>query len=509
VILRGRISRGLVEEISRIKREPEWMLRLRLRALELFESLPTPQWLRGVEDLDLDQISAYVSSGSPRAESWSELPDYMRKYYERLGIPELEARFLSGLTAVLDSETVYSRMKEYLEKLGVILLPMEEAVQRYPDLVREHFSRVFPPSDHKFAALHTALWSGGAFVYVPKGVRVPQPIEAYFIIGGSLEGQFEHTLIVADEGSELTFIEGCSAPMLKNYSFHDGMVEIHALRGSRVKFITVQNWSRNVINFNNKRAIAEEGATVEWVEGSIGSRVTYTYPSTILRGRGSRTSNVVVGIANGPYLKDTGSKVIHAAPDTRSSIVSKNISNGGGVNVYRGLVRMLRGATNSVSHVECSSLIMDKASKAHTYPHVQLEEPTASASHEATTSRLTEDQLFYLRSRGLKEGEAKSLIVLGFLQDVMQDLPIEYVSVLTKVMQVEFSEVGGLGRDPRRGTRVPEDLGLPHRQALHRLERVRALLIRCLPVLGGWLLLSSRGGCPDRGDAAGLPDAGS
>ena len=443
--LRGRIERGMVEEISRMKREPDWMLRLRLRALDEFERIPYPRWVTGVDGLNLEEISTYVSPDAQRAGSWNDLPGDIREYYEKLGIPELEARFLSGLTAVFDSETVYSRMKEYLESLGVILLPMEEAVQRYPDLVREHFSRVFPPSDHKFAALHTALWSGGAFVYVPKGVRVPQPIEAYFIIGGSLEGQFEHTLIVADEGSEMSFIEGCSAPMLKKYSFHDGMVEIHALKGSKVKFITVQNWSRNVINFNNKRAIAEEDATVEWVEGSIGSRITYTYPSTILRGRGSRTSNVVVGVANGPYMKDTGSKVVHAAPDTRSSIVSKSISNGGGVNVYRGLVRILKGATNSVSHVECSSLIMDEGSKAHTYPHVQLEEPTASASHEATTSRLTEDQLFYLRSRGLKEGEAKSLIVLGFLQGIMQDLPIEYVSVLTKVIQVEFSEVGGLG----------------------------------------------------------------
>ncbi|MGC9116277.1 MAG: Fe-S cluster assembly protein SufB [Conexivisphaera sp.] len=444
-VLKGRISRSLVEEISRMKREPEWMLRLRLKALELFEALPMPAWLRGIDELNLEEISTYVRPEAGRSGSWEDVPGEIRRYYERLGIPELEARFLSGLTAVFDSETVYSRMKEYLESLGVILLPMEEAVQKYPDLVREHFSRVFPPSDHKFAALHTALWSGGAFVYVPKGVKVPQPIEAYFIIGGSLEGQFEHTLIVADEGSELSFIEGCSAPMLKKYSFHDGMVEIHALRGSKVRFVTVQNWSRNVINFNNKRAIAEEDATVEWVEGSIGSRITYTYPSTVLRGRGSRTSSVVVGLANGPYVKDTGSKVIHAAPDTRSSIVSKSISNAGGTNVYRGLVRILRGATNSVSHVECSSLIMDGRSKAHTYPHVQLEEPTASASHEATTSRITEDQLFYLRSRGLSESEAKSLIVLGFLQGVMQDLPIEYVSVLTKVIQVEFSEVGGLG----------------------------------------------------------------
>jgi Fe-S cluster assembly protein SufB len=444
-VLRGRVSRELVEEISRMKKEPEWMLRLRLRALESFEMLPMPAWLSGVDELDLDEISTYVKPEAGSVGSWDEMPEDIRRYYEKLGIPELESRFLSGLTTVFDSENVYSRMKDYLENLGVILLPMEEAVQKYPDLVREHFSRVFPASDHKFAALHTALWSGGAFVYVPKGVKVPQSIEAYFIIGGSLEGQFEHTLIVADEGSELSFIEGCSAPMLKKYSFHDGMVEIHALRGSKVKFITVQNWSRNVINFNNKRALAEEDATVEWVEGSIGSKITYTYPSTILRGRGSRTSNVVVGLANGPYVKDTGSKVIHAAPDTRSSIVSKSISNAGGVNVYRGLVRMLKGATNSFSHTECSSLIMDDESKAHTYPHVQLEEPTASASHEATTSRLTDDQLFYLRSRGLSESEAKSLIVLGFLQGIMQDLPIEYVSVLTKVIQVEFSEVGGLG----------------------------------------------------------------
>ena len=445
VEIRGKIERSLIEEISRIKGEPEWMLRLRLRALELFEKYPMPNWLIGVEHIDLEELSQYVKPKAERVSSWEEIPKEYREAYERLGLPELEQRFLMGLTAVYDSETVFHRFKKELEKKGVILLPMEEAVQKYPDLLKQYFARVFPPSDHKFAALHVALWSGGTFVYVPPNVRIEQPIEAFFFIGASMEGQFEHTLIVADENSFIHFIEGCSAPLLKKYSFHDGMVEIFAKKSSHVKFTTIQNWSRNIINFNNKRAIAEENAFVEWLEGSIGSQITYTYPSTVLRGRGSRTSNIVIGLANGPYLKDTGSKVIHVAPETKSRIVSKSISNAGGINIYRGLVKISPSAENAFAQVDCDSLIMDSESQAHTFPHIQVDNPTATVSHEAKTGRLSDDQLFYMQSRGLKEGEAKALIVLGMLQDVLPDLPLEYVSVLSKVIQLEFSEVGAVG----------------------------------------------------------------
>jgi len=443
--IRGKIGRDIIEEISRVKKEPEWMLRLRLKALELFNKLPVPKWLAGIEEIDLEEIAAYVKPKAELTKEWTDLPDEIRKAYEKLGIPEIEARFLSGLTAVYGSETVYSKMKEKLEEKGVIILPMEEAVQKYPDLLKRYFARIFPPSDHKFAALHVALWSGGAFVYVPKGVKIEQPIEAFFFIGGSLEGQFEHTLVVADEDSYVHFIEGCSAPLLKKYSFHDGMVELYAARNAHIKFTTLQNWSRDIINFNNKRGIAKENATIEWTEGSIGSKITYTYPSTILAGRGAKTSNIVIGIANGPYLKDTGSKVIHAAPNTASRIISKSISNNGGINIYRGLVRINKGAYNSIANVECDSLILDESSMAYTYPHNQIEEPTATVSHEAKTGRLSEDQLFYLSSRGLSEGEAKSLIVIGMLKEILSDLPLEFVSILNRVIQLEFSEVGGVG----------------------------------------------------------------
>ena len=444
--IRGRVSRSLVGEVSRAKGEPGWMLRLRLRALELFEKLPAPRWLAGVDEVDLDELAYYVRPDvGGVAASWDELPREIREYYEKLGIPELEAKLLAGLNVQFDSETVYHKTKEVLEKKGVVMLPMEEAVKRYPDLVKKYFSRVFPPADHKFAALHYALWSGGAFVYVPPGVRLLGPLEAFFLIGKELEAQFEHTLIVAGEGSYIHFIEGCSAPMYKTYSFHNGMVELYAHRGSTIKFTTIQNWSRNVVNFNNKRGIAEEEARIDWIEGSIGSKITYVYPSTILKGRGSSSTSVVVQLAKGPYLKDTGSKMIHLAPNTRSRIINKSISVDGGVNVYRGLVRMPRGALHARSHVECQSLILDDRSYAYTYPHNQVEEPTASVTHEAVTGRLGEEQLFYLRQRGLSENEAVSLLVLGFLDEIMAELPFEYANVLRKVIEVEFSRIGGVG----------------------------------------------------------------
>ena len=443
--IRGRIERSLVEEISRVKKEPNWMRRLRLRALELFYKLPMPRWVIGIEEIDLEEIAAYVKPKAEKAESWEDLPSWMKEYYAKLGLPEAEARLLSGLTAVFDSEAVLNLVKKELQEKGVILLPMEEAVKRYPDLVKQYFGRVFPASDHKFAALHHALWSGGAFVYVPPGVKLTQPLEAFFFIGSELEGQFEHTLLVAGENSYIEFIEGCAAPILKGFSFHDGMVEIYAHRGARVYFYTVQNWSRNIINFNNKRAIAEEGAYVEWLEGSIGSRITYTYPTTILRGRGASTRNVSVAIANGPYIKDTGGKAVHAAPDTRSVIISKSISSNGGLSVYRGLVRVNRGAYRSVGHVQCDSLVLDEQSKAYTYPRNEVDEPTAEVTHEASVGRLGEDQLFYMNSRGLSEGEAKAMIVLGFIQDALKALPMELLGILSKVIELEFSEYGALG----------------------------------------------------------------
>ena len=443
--IRGKITRNLVEEISRLKKEPGWVRRLRLRSLELFEKLPFPRWLVGVNMLDLDELAHYVMPSAERASSWEELPEEIKKVYDRLGLPEAEARFLSGLAAQFESENVYLAFKEFLEEQGVILMDMGEAVQKYPDLVKKYFMRIFPPSDHKFAALHGALWSGGVFLYVPPGLKIEAPIEAFFFIASELESQFEHTLIVADKGSFVHFIEGCAAPLFKRYSFHNGMVEIYAHKGAHVKFTTIQNWSKDLINFNNKRAILEKNAKIEWVEGSLGSRVSYVYPSVVLNGENSSASIINVTLAKGPVWKDGGAKVFHLAPYTRSEVVSKSISAEGGVSVYRGLVKVARGAAGSVSSVQCDSLILDAESRAYTYPHKEVENAHSQVLHEASTGRLSEEVLFYLQSRGFSRAEAKRLVVLGFLGDLMGNLPFEYAIVVRRVIELEFENEGGVG----------------------------------------------------------------
>lgn len=443
--LKGDLTKDTVIELSRLKREPEWMLRLRLKALEWFHKLPTPKWVAGVDELDLAKLSLYAKPRANTVNDWSEVPEDIRKYYELLKIPEQEAKILSGINAVYDSESVYYNLKEDLRRKGVILLPTEEAVRRYPDLVRRYFGKIFPYTDHKFAALHTAFWSGGAFVYVPPNVKIAQPLEALFLIGAPLESQFEHTLIVADENSYINFIEACAAPTYRDFSFHDGMVEVYAHRGATVKFTTIQNWSKNVINFGNKRAVVEEGGRVDWVVGSLGSRLSYEYPMSVLKGNDSSSQAVLVSIAKGPYIKDGGAKMVHVGKNTRSRIVSKSVSTGGGTTVYRGLIKILRGASNSFAHAECDSLILDDRSKSFTYPHNQVDEETATVTHEATAGRLGEEQLFYLMSRGLSEDESKSLAVMGFLDDILVKLPFEYATVLRNVIEVEFKKVGGLG----------------------------------------------------------------
>jgi len=433
------IARQIAEEHG----EPEWMLRLRIQAAELYERLNEPKWLRGLDGFRVEDLILYNNPGVRPAASWDELPEDIRKLYERLNLPDYEKEYLAGLATSFDSETVYSKVLDPLRQKGVILEPMHDAVQKHPDLVRQYFGRIYPPADHKYAALHYALWSGGVFLYVPPGVKLDLPIEAFFYISTELEGQFEHSLIIADKGSEVHFIEGCSAPMFREFSFHDGAVEVYAAENAYVKFTTVQNWSKNIINFNNKRAIAERNAFVEWVEGSIGAKVSVVYPSVILRGEGAGTSMNVFSLSHGPYVKDGGAKIFHVAPNTRSTVVSKGISADGGINIYRGLVRILKGAEHARSHVSCDSLILDGNSEASTYPHSQIEEPSAVFTHEATTLRFSEDQLFYLQSRGLSEEESKGLVVLGFIQDILRDLPLEYASVLREVLNADFS--GGVG----------------------------------------------------------------
>lgn len=443
-VLKGRVSRDLVEEISRAKKEPDWMRRMRLMYLEIFEKLPTPRWLEGVEELDLEELAYYVDPGVERSYSWEDLPRDIVEAYERLGIKRAEAEFLLGLSTQLDSETIFVKTKETLESRGVVFMPLEEAVQRYPDIVREYFMRIFPP-EHKFAALHGALWSGGVFVYVPPNVRIDTPVEAFFLIGRASEGNFEHTLIIADKNSSIHFIEGCAAPRLSRYSFHDGMVEIYVHEGARVNFTTLQNWSSQVINFNNKRAIVERNGYIEWVEGSIGSKVTYVYPSAILRGENATMESYVITFARDGHIKDSGSKVIHRAPNTRSRIVSKSISVNGGRTIYRGVVRILRGAKNSRSYTSCDSLLLDDKSKTETYPHIQNDESSSIIGHEARVSKLSDQMLFYLRSRGLSENEAIRAVIGGFISDVLARLPFEQASIIKGAIDLEFAKYGRVG----------------------------------------------------------------
>ena len=440
------LSRDVVEEISKLKKEPEWMTRLRLKALELFEKIPSPNWLPDVlADLDVSKLNIYVKPDADKVSTWDEVPPEIRKYYEALGIPDSEKKFLGGLVAVFESEPIYSNVKKELQAKGVVMMPPEEALHKYEDVMKEYFARIFPASDHKFAALHVALWSGGVFVYVPKNVKVTYPVEGFFVIGSEMEGQFEHTLLIADEGSYIHFIEGCSAPQFKKFSFHDGMVELYAKKNAYIKFTTVQNWSKNVINFNNKRAWADENATVEWVEGSLGSKYSFVYPSTILRGRGASSTSLVVTMASSKdEWKDSGSKMIHAAPETRSKVINKNIGFNGGVNVYRGLIKVNKGAKGAKAFVKCDSLMLDDLTKAYTYPHNQIMEEDAEVAHEAHTFRMNEDQLFYLMSRGIDEKEATSLLVLGFIDDIMRELPFEYATVLNKVIKLELEKLGAV-----------------------------------------------------------------
>ncbi|MEM3349475.1 MAG: Fe-S cluster assembly protein SufB [Saccharolobus sp.] len=445
-IVESGLSRSTIEEISKIKKEPEWMLKLRLKSLELFEKLPTPNWLPDVlGTLNISDLELYVKPSVEKAQSWEELPTEIRDYYDKLGIPESERKFLGGLVAVLESEPIYSSVKTELQKKGVVMLPIDEAVTKYPDLMKEYFMKIFPASDHKFAALHGALWSGGVFVYVPKNVKITTPVEGFFVVGSELEGQFEHTLLIADEGSYIHFIEGCSSPQFKKYSFHDGMVELYGKKDSYIKFTTIQNWSKNMINFNNKRAWADENVTVEWVEGSLGSKYSFVYPSTILRGKGATSTSLVVTMTSGEgEWKDSGSKMIHAAPYTKSKVVNKNIGFNGGINVYRGLVRVNKGAIGSKAFVKCDSLMLDDKTKAYTYPHNQVLEEDADVAHEAHTFRMSEDQLFYLMTRGINDKEATSMLVLGFIDEIMKELPFEYATMLNKVIKLELDKLGAV-----------------------------------------------------------------
>lgn len=450
IVLKGELKKDIIIEISKAKKEPEWMLRHRLKALEWFHKLPFPKWLHQILEknkvnIDLKEFDHYLKPKINKASSWEDLPKEVREYYEKLGLPEQEILYLSGLAAQFDSEIVYKRMKEILGKYNVTFEAMEDSLKY--DLVRQHFGRIFPMTDHKFAALHHALWSGGVFVYVPENVKIPWSLEAFFLISREAETQTEHSLIIADKNSEISFVEGCAAPILRKFSFHDGMVELLAKNGSKIQFVTLQNWSKDIINFNNKRAHVMDNAAVKWVEISMGSKITVTYPSSVLIGDNSYSEALTVSISKGNIYKDTGNKMIHIGKNTKSKIVSKSISAERGINVYRGQVYISKGSKNSRNTTLCDSLILDKESKTITIPHDINLEPTAYISHEAFTLRLSEEMMFYLQSKGMDEIEAKNMIVMGYLRDVMKEIAscafVPYV--FKKVIELDFSKYGSVG----------------------------------------------------------------
>jgi len=437
------LTRATVEEISRIKEEPDWMLQFRLRAYEHFLQRPMPVWTDGLDRIDFDKIIYYRKPSEREEKSWDDVPDQIKQTFERLGIPEAERKFLSGVGAQYDSEVVYHSVKEELTKLGVVFMGTDQGLKEYPEIFRKYFSTIIPPEDNKFAALNSAVWSGGSFVYVPPGVDVPLPLQAYFRINGENTGQFERTLIVVDEGASVHYIEGCTAPIYATDSLHAAVVEVVALPRAKVRYTTIQNWSNDVYNLVTKRAHAYEDSTVEWIDANTGSRKTVKYPSIYLRGRGATADIISVAVAGSGQHQDTGAKAIHLAPDTKSRIVSKSVSKDGGRATYRGHVKVAPGATNAVASVRCDALMLDDVSRSDTYPYIDIQEDDTALSHEATVGKISQDQVFYLMSRGLTENEAQNLIVQGFLEVFTKELPMEYAIEFNRLVKMEME--GALG----------------------------------------------------------------
>ena len=444
-------EKGLDEEIIRqmsaIKKEPQWMLDFRLRAYKLFLKKPLPGWVakEKLEKLDFDNIYYYIKPTDTQVDSWDMVPDAIKETYEKLGIPQAERSYLAGVTAQYESEVVYHKNREDLEELGVIFCDMDTAVKEYPELVQEYFGTIIPPGDNKFAALNSSIWSGGSFIYVPKGVKVEDPLQAYFRINAENMGQFERTLIILDEGASVHYIEGCSAPVYTTDALHSAVVEIVVKANAKCRYTTIQNWSNDVYNLVTKRAQAYANATMEWIDANIGSSLTVKYPSVYLMEPGAHGEVLSVAFANTGQHQDTGAKMVHVAPNTTSLITSKSISKGGGRGAYRGLVRMEEGATSSKSFVRCDALILDSDSRSDTYPSMEIEESSAEVGHEATVSKVGEDQLFYLMSRGLSEDEATSLIVAGFVEEFTKTLPMEYAEEFNKLIEINMIDAGAVG----------------------------------------------------------------
>lgn len=433
------LSEEVVRDISAKKSEPQWMLDLRLKGLKYFDRKPMPNWGADLSGIDFDNIKYFVRSTEKQAGSWEELPEDIRNTYEKLGIPEAERnRLVSGVAAQYESEVVYHQIREDLEEQGVIFLDTDTALKEHPEIFQEYFGTIIPVGDNKFASLNTAVWSGGSFVYVPPGVHVEIPLQAYFRINTENMGQFERTLIIADEGSYVHYIEGCTAPIYTSDSLHSAVVEIVVKKNARVRYTTIQNWSNNVYNLVTKRAIAHEGATMEWIDGNIGSKVTMKYPAVYLVGEHAKGETLSIAFAGEGQHQDTGSKMVHIAPNTKSSIISKSVARGGGRAAYRGLVQIREGAEHSANTVRCDALLVDTISRSDTYPYVDIREDDVSMGHEATVSRVSEEQLFYLMSRGMREDEAMAMIVRGFIEPIARELPMEYALELNRLIELQM-----------------------------------------------------------------------
>jgi Fe-S cluster assembly protein SufB len=437
------LTRETVEEISGFKGEPDWMLQNRLRAYDHFVKRPMPTWTDGLDRIDFDKIVYYRKPSEREEKSWDDVPDQIKQTFERLGIPEAERKFLAGVGAQYDSEVVYHSVREELQNIGVVFTGMDQALKDHEDIVRKYFATVVPAEDNKFSALNTAVWSGGSFVYVPKGVEVPLPLQAYFRINGENTGQFERTLIVVEEGAKVHYIEGCTAPIYATDSLHAAVVEVVALPGSKVRYTTIQNWSNDVYNLVTKRAHAYENSTVEWIDANTGSRKTVKFPSIYLRGPNATADIISVAVAGKGQHQDTGAKAIHLAPNTRSRIVSKSVSKDGGRATYRGHLKVSPGATNVVASVRCDALMLDDISRSDTYPYIDIQEDDTTMTHEATVGKVSADQVFYLMSRGLTENEATNLIVQGFLEVFTKELPMEYAIEFNRLVKLEME--GSLG----------------------------------------------------------------
>ena len=437
------LNEEIVRKISAMKGEPKWMLEKRLSAYKIFLSKPTPNWGADLSSIDYDDIYYYRQPKGKEANRWEDVPEDIKRTFQKLGVPEAEAKFFAGAEAQFDSSVVYSHVNKELERQGIIFTDTDTAVKKYPELMKKYFGKIIPSNDNKFAALNTAVWSGGSFIYIPKGIKASMPLNAYFRINAEKSGQFERTLIIADEGAEVQYVEGCTAPVYATNSLHSAVVELVALKGAKIRYVTIQNWSKNVYNLVTQRAHVEENGRVEWIDANIGSKINMKYPSIFLKGKGSSGEVLSIAMAGDGQIQDSGGKIYHLAPNTTSKIISKSVSKGSGLSTFRGLLHVAKNAENSKAHVSCDALLLDGLARTNTYPYNQINRSDAIISHEAKIGKISDDEIFYLMSRGISEEDAVAMIVLGFIDDLTKVLPMEYSLELKRLIKLDTT--GGVG----------------------------------------------------------------